>query len=209
MPRLRLPGLETVILRPKTFLGPERLGVFEILFDWIREGGGSRSWVTARTATSSSPSRTSSRRSCVASAPRGRSGLQRGRGSVRQRAGRPRGAVAHAGSRVRLLPVPARPAELVLRGLELLRLSPLAEWHYRTAHRDSYVAIDRARELLGWDPRCRTPRLCARRTTGTSRTAITLGRRRRDAPRAVGPARSACSSASLTVCSAACPGTCR
>src|SRR5256886_13707716 len=31
-------GLETVILRPKTFIGPERLGVFEILFDWIREG---------------------------------------------------------------------------------------------------------------------------------------------------------------------------
>ncbi len=31
-------GLETVIVRPKTFLGPERLGVFEILFDWIREG---------------------------------------------------------------------------------------------------------------------------------------------------------------------------
>ena len=31
-------GLEVVVLRPKTFIGPERLGVFEILFDWIREG---------------------------------------------------------------------------------------------------------------------------------------------------------------------------
>ena len=31
-------GLDVVILRPKTFIGPERLGVFEILFDWIREG---------------------------------------------------------------------------------------------------------------------------------------------------------------------------
>src|SRR5207248_5466585 len=31
-------GLEAVIVRPKTFIGPERLGVFEILFDWIREG---------------------------------------------------------------------------------------------------------------------------------------------------------------------------
>ena len=27
-----------MIVRPKTFVGPERLGVFEILFDWIREG---------------------------------------------------------------------------------------------------------------------------------------------------------------------------
>ncbi|MDF2751366.1 MAG: NAD-dependent epimerase/dehydratase family protein, partial [Gaiellaceae bacterium] len=31
-------GLDCVILRPKTFIGPERLGVFEILFDWIRDG---------------------------------------------------------------------------------------------------------------------------------------------------------------------------
>src|SRR5207237_5131940 len=31
-------GLEVVILRPQTFIGPERLVVFEILFDWIREG---------------------------------------------------------------------------------------------------------------------------------------------------------------------------
>ena len=31
-------GLDVVIVRPKTFVGPERLGVFEILFDWIREG---------------------------------------------------------------------------------------------------------------------------------------------------------------------------
>ncbi len=30
-------GLDFVIVRPKTFIGPERLGVFEILFDWIRE----------------------------------------------------------------------------------------------------------------------------------------------------------------------------
>jgi nucleoside-diphosphate-sugar epimerase len=40
-----------------------------------------------------------------------------------------------------------------LRALELARLSPLAEWHYRTAHRDSFVSIDRARRLLGWEPR--------------------------------------------------------
>ena len=59
----------------------------------------------------------------------------------------------HAGSGSRLYPVPARPAELALRGLELARLSPLAEWHYRTAHKDSYVSIDKARAVLGWEPR--------------------------------------------------------
>src|SRR6266487_2794919 len=34
----RTAEVETTIIRPKTFIGPERLGVFEILFDWIREG---------------------------------------------------------------------------------------------------------------------------------------------------------------------------
>ena len=49
--------------------------------------------------------------------------------------------------------MPVRPAELSLRALELARLSPLAEWHYRTAHKDSFVSIEKARELLGWEPR--------------------------------------------------------
>ena len=35
---VRASPLESVVIRPKTFLGPERLGVFEILFDWIRDG---------------------------------------------------------------------------------------------------------------------------------------------------------------------------
>ena len=46
-----------------------------------------------------------------------------------------------------------KPAELTLRALELLRLSPLAEWHYRTAHRDSFVDVSRAQRILGWQPR--------------------------------------------------------
>src|SRR5205823_7140635 len=61
--------------------------------------------------------------------------------------------IDHAGSGSRLRPVPARPAELALRALELLRLSPLAEWHYRTAHRDSYVDVSKAQRLLGFSPR--------------------------------------------------------
>jgi nucleoside-diphosphate-sugar epimerase len=61
--------------------------------------------------------------------------------------------IRHAGSRSRLRPVPARPAELALRALELARLSPLAEWHYRTAHRDSYVDVSKAQRVLGFSPR--------------------------------------------------------
>ena len=60
--------------------------------------------------------------------------------------------IQHARSDSTLRPVPARPAELALRALEVAHLSPLAEWHYKTAHRDSYVDVSRAQRLLGWQP---------------------------------------------------------
>jgi nucleoside-diphosphate-sugar epimerase len=147
-------GLEVVVLRPKTFLGPERLGVFEILFDWVREGrripilgdGTNRYQLLAVEDLVDAVIR-----SFDAPAAAGLAiNVGAGRfGTVREDL---EDLCAHAASGARLLPVPARPAELVLRGLELARLSPLAEWHYRTAHKDSYVAIDRAREVLGWEP---------------------------------------------------------
>jgi nucleoside-diphosphate-sugar epimerase len=147
-------GLEVVILRPKTFIGPERLGVFEILFDWIREGrripilgGGFNRYqllavedlveATVRAATADVAGETFNI---------GATGF----GTVRTDL---EAVIAHAGSGSRLRPVPARPAELALRALEVARLSPLAEWHYRTAHRDSFVDVSKAERLLGFKPR--------------------------------------------------------
>ena len=147
-------GLGVVILRPKSFVGPERLGVFEILFDWIREGrripilgdGSNRYQLLAVEdlveATLS-----------AAAAPVAGETFNIGAtefGAVRTDL---EGLIAHAGTGARLRPVPARPAELVLRALELARLSPLAEWHYRTAHRDSFVDVSRAQRLLRFEPR--------------------------------------------------------
>jgi nucleoside-diphosphate-sugar epimerase len=147
-------GLEVVIVRPKTFLGPERLGVFEILFDWIREGrripilgdGSNRYQLLAVDDLCDAVVR------CLDADVAGEAlniGAARF-GTVREDL---EALIAHAGSGSRLRPVPARPAELALRALELARLSPLAEWHYRTAHRDSFVSIDKAGSLLGWEPR--------------------------------------------------------
>ena len=147
-------GLEVVILRPKTFVGPERLGVFEILFDWIREGrripilgdGENRYQLLAVEDLVEAVVR------CFDAAVAGEAlniGASRF-GTVREDL---EALARHAGSGSQLYPVPAGPAELALRGLELARLSPLAEWHYRTAHKDSYVSIDKARAVLGWEPR--------------------------------------------------------
>ncbi len=147
-------GLEHVVVRPKTFLGPERLGVFEILFDWIQEGrripilgdGTNRYQLLAVVDLVDAVVR------CFDAPVVGRAlnvGAARF-GTVREDL---EALIAHAGSGSRLWPVPARPAEALLRALELAHLSPLAEWHYRTASRDSFVSIDEARTLLGWEPR--------------------------------------------------------
>ena len=145
--------LDTVIIRPKTFLGPERLGVFEILFDWIREGrriyvlgsGENRYQLLAVDDLVDA---------IVRAFHAGVAGDVFNVGA--QEFGTVRSdleaLIAHAGTTSRLRPVPARPAEILLRGLELARVSPLVEWHYKTASRDSYVDVSKAARKLGWRP---------------------------------------------------------
>jgi nucleoside-diphosphate-sugar epimerase len=151
----RVAGVETTIIRPKTFIGPERLGVFEILFDWIREGRriyilgkgynryqllGVEDLVEAIVRAATVPAAAGATFNVGATEF----------GTVRSDL---QALIDHAGSRSRLQPVPVKPAELVLRALELLKLSPLAEWHYKTAHRNSFVDVSRAQHVLGWQPR--------------------------------------------------------
>jgi hypothetical protein len=57
-----------------------------------------------------------------------------------------------AGHGGRVVSLPAWPAVLALHVLHALRLSPLYEWIYETAGRDSVVAIERLRERLGCTP---------------------------------------------------------
>ena len=151
----RVAAVETTIVRPKTFIGPERLGVFEILFDWIREGrriytlgkGHNRYQLLAVEDLVDAVVR------AAAEPGAARETFNIGAtefGTVRSDL---QALIDHAGSSSRLQPVPVKPAEIALRGLELLRVSPLAEWHYKTAHKDSFVDVTKAQQLLGWQPR--------------------------------------------------------
>ena len=151
----RVAAVETTIVRPKTFIGAERLGVFEILFDWIREGRriytlgkghnryqllGVEDLVDAIVRAAEEPA--AARETFNIGATEF--------GTVRSDL---QALIDHAGSSSRLQPVPVKPAEIALRGLELLRVSPLAEWHYKTAHKDSFVDVSKAQRLLDWQPR--------------------------------------------------------
>ena len=58
-----------------------------------------------------------------------------------------------AGHGRRIVGLPARPAIWTLRVLEALRLSPLYKWVYETACEDSFVSIEKAERVLGYNPR--------------------------------------------------------
>ena len=136
-----------MIVRPKTFVGPERLGVFEILFDWLLEGrriytlgaGDNRyqllaveDLVDAIVKASRAPDVAGEAFNIGA----------KDFGTVREDL---QALVDHAGSSSRLTPVPVRAGGARAAGSRALRVSPLAEWHYKTAHKDSFVSIEKAR----------------------------------------------------------------
>jgi nucleoside-diphosphate-sugar epimerase len=152
----REQGMIVPILRPKSFVGPARLGVFAMLCEWAYEGyrfpiigkGDNRyelldvadlcqaTWLAATlpddrvndTFNIGAASYTTLREDFQA---------------VLDRAG-------HGKQIVGLRPTWG--VILALQTLEKLHLSPLYEWIYRTMAEDSFVSIDKAREKLGFEP---------------------------------------------------------
>jgi nucleoside-diphosphate-sugar epimerase len=58
-----------------------------------------------------------------------------------------------AGFRKSVIGLPEKPVIWTLRILESLKLSPLYKWIYETASKDSFVAIEKAEQLLGFTPK--------------------------------------------------------
>ncbi len=148
-------GLEVNIIRPKTFLGTGRLGVFEILFEWIAEGrkipllGNGRNHYQLLEVTDLVDAiyRAATNPDVVNET------MNIGADRYETLNEDMQALFDRAGSGSRLWHLPAGPGEWALRVLELLRLSPLAAWHYGTMWRDSYVEVGKAKRLLGWQPK--------------------------------------------------------
>jgi len=155
----RQNGLVIPILRPKTFIGPERLGVFAIYFDWVRRGkhvpiigDGKNKYqlldvddlcqaiLLAATKPASKANDT----------------FNIGAGWVRTMNEDFGVVLRYAGTGRHLVPLPATPTIWTLRILEALKLSPLYKWVYETASVDSYVSIEKAQKQLGYRPRYST-----------------------------------------------------
>jgi hypothetical protein len=139
------------IIRPKTFIGTGRLGIFQILFEWIREGrripiigtGNNKYQLLSVDDLVDAIYRSTVQ-------PNKNETFNIGAkeyGTVRQDLG---ALLKHAKSGSRLLPMAPWLVQPVLRVLELAKLSPLVEWHYKTANQDSFVDCSHAEEVLGW-----------------------------------------------------------
>jgi len=153
--QLRSDGNCVSILRPKTFLGPGRMGLFSMLFEWAEEGrhfpvlgrGDVRIQMLAVDdlidgvlAVLHAPERHANDTYNLAAAEF--STIRDDFQSVLDAAGHGR----------RVVSLPARPALLTLRLLELSRLSPV---YGRLLHKlmaDSYVSVDKASVQLGFNP---------------------------------------------------------
>mgnify|MGYP001198572067 CR=1 FL=1 len=148
-------GMVVPIIRPKTFIGTERLGVFQILFNWVRLGkripiigdGNNRyqlleveDLVDAIMILSTSKSTKINDTFNI--------GAEKYQ-TVNQDVG---ALCTHAGNGSRVFPVPAIIAKPALRALDALHLSPLYKWVYETADKDSFVSIDKLKST-GWRPK--------------------------------------------------------
>ena len=147
-------ALGAVVLRPTAFVGPGRLGVFGILFDWIREGrriytlgrGDNRYQLLAVDDLVEAVLAAAERPVAGQTFNLGAASF----GTVREDLGE---LIRRAGSPSRVTPLPLRPARIVLAGLAAAGLSPLSTWHYRSAGENVVLDVSKAERELGWRPR--------------------------------------------------------
>ena len=152
----REKGLCVPIVRPKSFVGPERLGVFALFYDWAKDGhhfpligSGNNHYqlldvedlcdaiwlcLTLEKAVVNDVFNIGAK---VFST------MKEDYQAV----------LDEAGFDKRMIGFPAKPVVLGLRVLEKLKLSPLYKWVYETACEDSFVSIEKAEQKLGYAPK--------------------------------------------------------
>lgn len=146
-------GLPVSIVRPRTIVGPGRLGIFAILFEWIRDGAnipviGSGNHLYQFVHVDDVA------QAVIQCCIQGTCGVfnvgAETFGTLREDLS---ALVRHAGTKTRIKSIPPTLAIPVLALLDKTRLSPLGPWHYLTYHKPYYFDIAPTKSALGWSPR--------------------------------------------------------
>ena len=149
-------GMVVSVIRPKSFVGPERLGVFALLYDWAKDGrgfpllgdGGNRYQLLDVEDLCDAIYLC-----CTLAAEAVNDTFNIGAKCFGTMAEDYQAVLDYAGYGKKVAPLPAEPAIWLLRAMEALNLSPLYQWVYETAAKDSFVSIERAEEKLGFQPK--------------------------------------------------------
>jgi len=152
----RISGHCVPVLRPKSFVGPERLGVFELLYDWAYDGcnfpvlGSGNNVYQLLDVEDLCEAiylcATLDRMSVNATFNIGAKKVLTMRENFQA-------VLDRAGHGKRVISLPPEPVIWILRGLEQARLSPIYRWIYETAAQDSFVSTERVEGALGFVPR--------------------------------------------------------
>jgi nucleoside-diphosphate-sugar epimerase len=149
-------GLCIPILRPKSFIGAERLGVFAMLYEWAYEG---HNWPILGKGNNLyqyldvEDFCDAIYLSCTLDRSITNDTFNLGAREFGTVASDFQAVLDEAGYGKHVVPIPAAPAIWTLRFLEALGLSPLYKWVYETVVEDSFVGIEKAVSILGYTPR--------------------------------------------------------
>ncbi len=152
----RQAGMCVPILRPKSFVGPERLGIFAMLYDWAMEGhnfplpgnGKNRYQLLDVEDLCEAIVR------CLT--------LDRDLVNDTFNIGAKefttikedfQAVLDAAGHGKKIITFPAAPMVWALAVLEKLKLSPVYKWAYGTVTEDSFVSVEKAERVLGFTPK--------------------------------------------------------
>jgi len=154
--KFRKKGMCIPIIRPKSFIGPERLGVFALFYDWAKDGknfpllGNGKNryqlldvedlceaiWLCV-----------------IGDKNKVNDVFNIGAKEFTTMKEDYQAVLDYAGFGKRIITFPAGPAIFILKILEKLKLSPLYQWVYETASKDSFVSIEKAEKVLGFKPK--------------------------------------------------------
>lgn len=148
-------GMCIPIIRPKSFVGPERLGVFALLYDWAKDGknfpvlgsGNNRYQLLDVEDLCDAIYLAATRDATLVNDV-----FNIGAKEFTTIKEDYQAVLDYAGFGKRIIPIPAAPAIWTLRLLEKVNLSPLYKWVYETVTEDSFVSIEKAERVLGYRP---------------------------------------------------------
>jgi nucleoside-diphosphate-sugar epimerase len=152
----RNKGMIVAVLRPKSFIGPERLGVFALLYDWAYTGhnfpvlgNGKNRYQLLDVEDLCAAIYLA----CTLDGAVANDTFNIGAKEFTTFAEDYQAVLNYAGHGKKIIPLPAEPAIWALRFLEALGISPLYKWVYETASKDSFVSIEKAEKILGFTPK--------------------------------------------------------